>query len=160
LEQNRRFKENLMIRRNIRSTLHSLLTGFLIAVMVTGSVGCATIMSDGGGDRPLRITTTPEGATVYVKRGMSDWQQQPGVTPTTIMLDPVDGDYQLKLELEGYEPILGYVDTDVDPWLFGSMALVILFVIPGVVATAIDFATGAWKKLDEEQMHFNFKKAE
>ena len=114
-------------------------------------------MSDGGGDRDLRITSTPAGATVYVKRGMADWQAQPDVTPTVIRLDPVKGDYQLKLELEGYEPILGHVDTDIDPWLIGSVALVIVFVIPGVVATAIDFGTGAWKKLDEEEMHFNFK---
>ena len=106
-----------------------------------------------GGDETGGTENQP--VTVDVPRAAAE---QPGVTPTTIMLDPVDGDYQLKLELAGYEPILGYIDTDVDPWLFGSMALVIVFVIPGIVATAIDFATGAWKKLDDEQLHFNFKK--
>ena len=146
-----------MIRRKIPAMLHSLLTGMLVALTLAGSVGCATIMSDGGGDRPLLVTSTPDGAKVYVKRGAADWKEQPGVTPTTIMLDPVKGDYQLKLELDGYEPILGHINTTVDPWLIGSVALVIVFVIPGVVATAIDFATGAWKKLDEEEIHFNFK---
>lgn len=149
-----------MSNRRFRSSLHSLVTGLLLAVMLAGSgglVGCATVMSEGGGDRPLHVSSTPEGATVFVKQGMREWVQQPGVTPTTIHLDPVeDDDYQLRLELEGYEPVTGYIGSDVDPWLFGSVALIVLFVIPGLVATGVDFATGAWKKLDTDHLHFDF----
>lgn len=142
--------------------LHSLLTGILIALMLTGSgslAGCATIMSEGGGDRPVNITSDPDGATVYVKRGAQEWQKQPGVTPTVLYLDPSEGggDYALKLELEGYEPVTAYLSSDIDPWLIGSLALIVVFVIPGLVATGVDFATGAWKKFDEDSLHFDFE---
>ena len=140
-------------------SLRHVVTGLLIAVLSLGGGGCATIMSEGGGDRPLHVSSEPAGATVYLKRGGADWQRQPGLTPTTLYLDPSSSsaNYQLKLELDGYEPALGYVNSDVDPWLFGSMALVLLFVIPGLVATGVDFATGAWKKLDTDSLHFDFR---
>ena len=149
-----------MSTRRARSSIHCFVTGLLTAILLAGSgglAGCATIMSEGGGDRPVTISTNPPGATIFVKHGASDWQQQPGVTPTEIRLDPTeDSDYQLRLELEGYEPIFAYVGTEVDPWLIGSIALIVVFVIPGVVATAVDFATGAWKKLDEDHLYFDF----
>ena len=151
--------------KRYRSSIHSLVTGLLLAVMLAGSgglVGCATVMSEGGGDRPLHISSTPDGARVFVKQGMREWQEQPQVTPTTIYLDPVDGggDYQLRLELEGYEPLTGYIGSDLDPWVFGSVALIVLLVIPGLVATGVDFATGAWKKLDTDHLHFDFPQKE
>jgi|SRR5688572_14371590 len=150
-----------MLAPTPRSPLQLILTGLLLVLMLVGSgglVGCATVMSDGGGDRPLHLTSQPSGAAVYVKRGMQEWQRQPGETPTTIYLDPAagNGDYQLKLELEGYEPVLGYISSDIDPWVAGSAALIFVFVVPGLIATGVDVATGAWKKLDQEQMHFEF----
>ncbi len=142
----------------ISSPLRLVLAGFLCGLMTIGTTGCATIMSDGGGDRPVHITTEPSGASIFVKRGMQDWKQMPGETPTTIYLDPAkgSGQYQLKLELDGYEPITSYIDSEIDPWVIGSVALIVVFVIPGVIATAVDFATGAWKKFEYDEMHFNF----
>ncbi len=153
-----------MLARSIvrlRGTFSHVLTGLLAGLILVGSgglVGCATVVSDGGGERPLMVTSEPAGAAVYTKRGMEDWRKHPGVTPTTIHLDPAkgNGDYQLKLELGGYEPLLAHISSDVDPWLFGSMALTLVFVVPGLVATGVDFATGAWKKLDHESMHLHF----
>lgn len=141
--------------------LFFVLTGLLCSVLALGTVGCATIMSDGGDDRPLTISSNPSGGTVYVRQGAADWQKQGGETPTTVFLDPTSGgaDYSVKVELDGYEPATAYVGTEVDPWFFGSLGLIILFVIPGLVATGVDLATGAWKKLGRDHLHVELQPA-
>lgn len=150
---------------SLRSSAHSLLTGVLVAILLAGSgslAGCATIMSEGGGEREVHVTSTPEGASVSYRRGARAWEKHPELTPTVLHLDPAegDGDYQLRLELEGYEPATAYLDSDLDPWFIGSVALIVVFVIPGVVATGVDLATGAWKKFEDDELHFDLRKAE
>lgn len=143
------------------NALHCVLLGFLSTLLSIGTVGCATIMSDGGEERPLTVSSDPSGASVYARQGAADWQKQGGETPTTIYLDPTGGgaDYSVKVELEGYEAATAYIGTEVDPWFFGSLGLLFLFVIPGLVATGVDLATGAWKKLGRDHLHVELQPA-
>jgi hypothetical protein len=41
---------------------------------------------------------------------------------------------------------------DPDLWLIGDAAWFLLGIIPGLIAGGIDFATGAWRNLDERQI--------
>lgn len=140
------------------NALHFVLLGLLSTLLAIGTAGCATIMSDGGDERPLTVTSDPKGATVYVRQGAADWQQQ-GTTPATVYLDPTSGGggHVVKVELDGYEAATAYIGTEIDPWFFGSIGLVVLFVIPGLVATGVDLATGAWKKLGREHLHVELR---
>jgi hypothetical protein len=143
-----------------QNTVFFVLIGLLSSLLAIGAAGCATIFSDGGDDRPLTVSSDPRGATVYVRQGSANWQAQGGTTPTTVYLDPTGGaDYSVKVELDGYEAVTAHIGTKVDPWFFGSIGLVVLFVIPGLVATGVDLATGAWKKLGRDHLHVELKPA-
>ena len=41
---------------------------------------------------------------------------------------------------------------DVCPWLAADAGLLLLGVVPGVVALIVDFGTGAWHHIDDEQV--------
>ena len=142
------------------SSFSFVLMGVLCGVLAIGTGGCATIMSEGGEERALTISSSPDGASVYVRQGGADWQKQASSTPTTIYLDPSSqADYSVKVELDGYKPATTFVGTEVDPWFFGSLGLILLFVIPGLVATGVDLATGAWKKLSRDHLHVDLEPA-
>ena len=41
---------------------------------------------------------------------------------------------------------------DVCPWLAADAGLLLLGVVPGVIAFIVDFGTGAWRHVDDEQV--------
>ena len=129
-----------------------LLTGFLVALMAVGGLGCATLVSGDSGRRSLHVTSEPSGAAVAIQQD-GTWSETGKVTPTTLRLDAGDGDVSIRVSLSGYQSASTLVQSEIDPWFFGSIGLVVLFVIPGVVATGVDLASGAWKKLDRDRLH-------
>lgn len=131
--------------------LRSLLVGFLSAALLLNTIGCATIIS-GDGPRTVEVSSTPAGATVFVRQS-GDWTRHSDPTPTTVRVDAHDGPVGIRLELDGYESTSTSIGTSVDPWFFGSLGLIVLFVVPGLVATGIDLYTGAWKKVETDSYH-------
>ena len=46
---------------------------------------------------------------------------------------------------------------DVCPWLWGDAGLLLLGIVPGVLAFGVDFGTGAWRHLDDDQFETQFE---
>lgn len=115
--------------------------------------GCASIVD--GGDKPVQITSNPEGAKVTV----SDQEgEQLGITntPATVTFARSAGyfkgeTYTLHFELPGYYPYNAYVVSELDEWYFGN----ILF--GGLIGELlIDPSTGDMFTLSPRKVNCNF----
>lgn len=113
----------------------------LLIANMAWTTGCATLMN--GTRQTVTVKTTPtigavrfqgdtvlDGHMVTVHKGF--------YTPQfTVPGNPTSHDVNMQ-----YDP---------SPWLLGDAALLLAGVWPGVVAFTVDFATGSWRNLDEEQ---------
>jgi len=101
----------------------SIAVALLLAFAATG---CATIVASGPDMVP--VSSTPSGATVYVDN------VPVGVTPTTVSLDR-GGHGQIRIELDGYEPITVSQDKVFNGWFVGNLAF------GGIIGIIVDVAT-------------------
>jgi hypothetical protein len=85
----------------------------------------------------VKFTSEPEGATVSVAG-------QTGTTPVTLEI-PKD-DYQVTFKRAGFEDQSVDLRRKMSAWFIGSIAM-------GVVASAIDFASGAWKEFESTEIN-------
>lgn len=95
----------------------------VVALLVSG---CATIVASGPDLVP--ISSKPPGAMVYVD-GVPV-----GVTPVTVPLKR-SGSGQIRIELEGYEPVFVTQDKVFNGWFLGNI------LIGGLIGIIIDVAT-------------------
>jgi hypothetical protein len=107
-----------------------------------GPGGCATIMRPNSKDVTFDIR--PQGGTVsfegrQVRDGETISIRRDFDTPQV----NVGGEESPYMRTLQYQP---------DLWIVGDILLLIPFFLPGVAALAIDFATGAWRNLDERQI--------
>lgn len=95
----------------------------VVALLVSG---CATIVAPGPDLVP--ISSKPPGAMVYVD-GVPV-----GVTPVTVPLKR-SGSGQIRIELEGYEPVFVTQDKVFNGWFLGNI------LIGGLIGIIVDVAT-------------------
>lgn len=91
------------------------------------SSGCATIMN--GDMVHVPVTSTPPGAKATVAG-------REYTTPTTVDVLRGKGNFQLRVENDGYEPCLVNLEESVDAWLWGNL------VFGGLIGLGLDFLTG------------------
>jgi hypothetical protein len=112
-----------------------------LAVATTPS-GCAA-MFEGQPDL-VRVSTSPPGGVVLyegvkVRDGETISVSKRFETPCFYL----DADHPYARIDMTYQP---------SAWLIGDGLLLFVFIIPGVVAFAVDFGTGAWRRLHDVQI--------
>lgn len=98
------------------------------------STGCATLIK--GTSKNVVFLVYPEDGTVY-------YQGRPVRDGDSVTVNKsLRSENQVNVGTRE-RPINMELKRDLEPWFIGSCALVLLFVIPGVVAIAVDLITGA-----------------
>ena len=118
-----------------------LIARLLLLAMIPLATGCATMFR--GTTETVRVHTMPAGASIYHEQ--TRVADNETVTVRKRFTPPrfVSGQPGQRRETSlSFTP---------DPWLIGDAALLIPFIIPGVIAFGIDVGTGAWRDLDDEQ---------
>ncbi|MEM9754164.1 MAG: PEGA domain-containing protein [Planctomycetota bacterium] len=108
---------------------HPVVTGFVVAVMLIGVSGCASIVTPGN-ERPVRVETLPEGADVFVN---DDFR---GKTPLTVSI-PRKDTHRLRIEASGYEPFNTEIKPGFNGWVLGNILL------GGLIGLVVDIVSGA-----------------
>lgn len=121
---------------------HKTIALLIMAAILGQSAGCALLVNQQ--KQTIRISTTPPGRTVYIK----------GTTAK-------DGEYvTLTKAFDVAEANVGSptrpTSTDLkfnpDVWLLGDAALLLVFVLPGLIALGVDYGTGAWRTYEDPQI--------
>jgi rare lipoprotein A len=114
----------------------------LAAALIVSLSGCASLMTER--TQTVRLTTLPPNRTVF-------FQGQPvrdGAT-LTVHRDFEAPAFEIR---EGDRRVQAPMDYKAEPWIIGDALLLFPFIIPGIVAGALDISTGAWRKLDDPQV--------
>jgi hypothetical protein len=133
----------------------------LISLFLTASLftGCATLVQ--GPKQIIDFSSQPSGAVVSVD-GKSY-----GTTPVSLILDrkchTKDGPkeknyYDVKIELDGYQPYTMRLDRKVSGWVYGNIIFSYGYVI-GIAGVLIDASTGSMYKLTPNQVNATLEKA-
>lgn len=118
----------------------------LLAIVCVVSTGCASIVSKS--KYPVTIYTEPSAAKVEV-RDQDGIVRFIGTSPTTAMLDAGHGyftraRYTVTASKEGYSSVMTPLQTSIDPWYWGNIA------IGGLIGILIvDPITGAMFEIDQ-----------
>ena len=128
-----------MNRSDVNKTRVTVSALWMLGLMLSG--GCATIAH--GTYQSVRVKTQPSMGTVrYEGDDVYDGHR---ITVSKGFYAPYfsmsDGRTSTQVEMKYH----------LDPFLLGDAALLLVGVVPGVVALAVDFATGSWRYLEEEQ---------
>jgi hypothetical protein len=115
--------------------------GIVALAMLIQTTGCGTIFN--GRSQAVRIMTTPRDRTVsYERVKLKDGD--------VISVRKQFATPQFNVGTDR-RPVLVDMQYNPDPWLIGDAALLLVFIVPGVVALGVDFGTGAWRDLDNPQ---------
>jgi PEGA domain len=104
--------------------------------------GCATMMA-GGPDR-LPVSTNPAGAAVFVDNA------QVGQTPLMVSLDRAKPKAEIRLELQGFAPVIITREKSVNGWVFGNL------LFGGLIGLIIDSANNNTSKFDDSPISIGF----
>ena len=111
-------------------------------VLIPLVCGCATVIS--GRSESVKIKTVPSGGVVYYE----GTQYRDGDTltikkkfkPPRINVGTPD------------QPVMTDLSFDPSVWLAADACFILLGVLPGAAAIAVDVFDGAWRNFDEEQV--------
>ena len=101
--------------------------------------GCATIVG-GGTNQPVTVQSTPDAATFTITSS-SGLQMSQGTTPSTVSL-PRKNEYQIVVELAGYQPQSTVLTKGINGWIWGNL------LFGWIVGFGVDFLTGSAYKLE------------
>jgi hypothetical protein len=99
----------------------------ILLVIIFLCQGCATIFQPGPDRIPVN-STPKQGAKIYLDG------QLIGVTPSTVSI-PRSSECVIRVEMEGYEPIVIDRDKHLNGWIFGNI------LIGGIIGIAVDLIT-------------------
>jgi hypothetical protein len=116
-----------------------LVCGCALGLLFAGG-GCATLVTGGGQDQAVRISSNPRGADVYVD------DQPMGKTPLSLRLSRKD-DHFVRVEKEGYRPYEKQLKSGFNPWMIGN----VLF--GGIVGIVIDAVSGTNPSLSNSDVN-------
>jgi len=112
----------------------------LLVVVVQFCTGCATIVTGGGEDQPVRFASTPRGATVYVD------DNPIGQTPISARLTRKD-EHKVRIEHAGYKTYEKTIGSGFNEWMLGNV------IIGGLVGIGVDLLSGTNPALDTNNVH-------
>jgi predicted small secreted protein len=122
----------------------TLLVLFVAFVSAYGS-GCATIAT--GKYQDIVVTSDPSGAEVTSSTGRRT------ITPGTLTLRRSEP-CVLVARLEGHPELQRHLTRTTEGWVWGNILL------GGVVGVVVDVASGSHKKIKENEVFFDFEKAQ
>ncbi len=128
--------------RRSRPFVRSVSTLVVAALVCSSLSGCAAIFR-GNHQRVTVVTTPPGGTVMYQGQTIDDGE-------SVIVRKRFDAPQFMVGEEGELMPVKMTYDPDL--WLIGDAAFLLLGIIPGLIAGGIDFATGAWRNLDERQI--------
>jgi len=111
-----------------------------LVLVVQCCIGCATIVTGGGEDQPVRFASTPRGATVYVD------DNPIGQTPISARLTRKD-EHRVRIEHVGYKPYEKTIGSGFNEWIIGNV------VLGGLVGLGVDLLSGTNPALDTNNVH-------
>ena len=116
-----------------------------LSILIVLSTGCAAIF--GSSQKPFDFTSEPPGADVYING------ERMGTTPLTLELSNNDP-MTVNFKKEGYAEITCMLQPKTGAgWVVGDALLLIFYIVPGLVAFAVDGATGAWSQIPVDGCH-------
>lgn len=140
------------IHTKIRKKMNKITILFAIMASVV-LASCASIQS--GTTQAIKISSNPEGATVYtakIKDGVILQKSEAGVTgatPVKVLIARKDG--VIILEKEGYESTRVDLKTTMNPWVWGDV------ILTSLLSTSIDTSTGAATEYDPDEYMVDLK---
>ena len=111
-----------------------------LVIAVQFCTGCATIVTGGGEDQPVRFASTPRGATVYVD------DNRIGQTPLSARLTRKD-EHKVRIEHAGYETYEKTIGSGFNEWMIGNV------LIGGLIGIGVDLLSGTNPALDTNNLH-------
>jgi hypothetical protein len=111
-----------------------------LVIVVQFCTGCATIVTGGGEDQPVRFASTPRGATVYVD------DNPIGQTPISARLTRKD-EHHVRIEHDGYKPYEKTIGSGFNEWMLGNV------ILGGLVGIGVDLLSGTNPALDTNNVH-------
>ena len=115
------------------------LKALLLVSFLFLATGCATIVG-GGTSQPVSFQSAPESATFTVQAA-SGLEIAQGTTPSTVSL-PRSNEYQVRIDLEGYQPQTVALTRGINGWIWGNLF------VGWILGFGIDFLTGSAYKLE------------
>ena len=134
---------------NIMHRASTIIVTLLTSLLFTG---CASIVS--GTTQEIKVDSNPPGATVYVGEHMGANMKNKvavGVTPMKVKISRKDG--VIQLEKAGFEPAFVPLNSKMNPWVWGDVAMLSL------LSTSIDSSTGANNEYDPGEYMVDLKPA-
>jgi hypothetical protein len=114
----------------------------LVLFLLSALAGCATLFQAGPDQIP--VNSKPTGAKIYLD------DQLFAVTPTTLFV-PRKSECVIRIELEGYEPVMIDRDKLLNGWFLGNI------LIGGVVGITIDLISHNQGRYSDEPIMVELK---
>jgi hypothetical protein len=117
--------------------------GFALVVVDLGS-GCGAMFNQSSTAMPISVT--PPGASISVD-GL-----YVGQAPATVSLSNASS-HIIEIQADGYERQMTHLEPRASAGLVVlDCLLLVFFIVPGIIALAVDGATGDWKVLEEDHL--------
>ncbi len=132
----------------MRAAARSHVLVLMLAFLPLG--GCATLVG-GGSHQTVAIESTPSQAdfTVTSADGL---QVASGRTPTTVRL-PRKNEYQVRLDIDGYEPQALALTRGTNGWIWGNL------LFGWIVGFGVDFLTGSAYDLEPSLVQVSLERS-
>ncbi len=115
------------------------LSVLVAAVVALCGVGCATVVSGGGGAQKVTVVSDPPGAGVSVDGRFV------GASPVNVPLDR-RASHTVEITAAGYETAKLEVTSKFNPWVIGNV------VVGGLLGVVVDVVTDATYRLSPDEL--------
>jgi hypothetical protein len=139
-----KFVRKVLFSKVFQAVHHFCRATALLIIMAHLSMGCGAMLND----RKVKIPveTTPPGARVYLD-GIHI-----GVSPISVEVEQRKS-HVVEVDADGYTKQTAQLEPSVDStFIVLDCLLLILVIVPGVVALAVDGGTGDWKVIDNSPL--------
>ncbi|MFH1231344.1 MAG: PEGA domain-containing protein [Planctomycetota bacterium] len=135
----------------------------VLAGIIFGSEGCATMMASSKPTMRIKITSEPPEAKIKIDNEVK------GITPLEINLPKGRMSYQITATKDGYEPATqnvgiwtnGNVYLNMIPYGVGLFAgdptVMLLGILGGSIGWIVDYGSDNWYKADRETLDFTLE---
>jgi hypothetical protein len=141
----RRIRAVILAVKKSTCTFQQLVGAVLSAAVINLSTGCGAMFNDKNTVVPVRVAPDIT-ARVYVDG------RYIGESPVSVELTSAES-HTIDIEAEGYERQTTRIESRADAgYIILDCVLLVAFVIPGIIAIAVDAGSGDWKVLQMKQV--------